>query len=469
MGKYYLAVDIGASGGRHIVGWTDHGTIKTQEIYRFSNEMISEHGTLCWNTEQLFEEIVEGLKRCGKIGMIPSSMAIDTWAVDYVLLDKQGRKLGKSVGYRDKRTKGMDLKVERLISEEELYHRTGIQKQPFNTIYQLKAQQEMEKEILEQAEQLLMMPDYFNYLLTGKCMQEYTNATTTQLVNHTSKTWDMELIGRLEFPDKLFGTLFMPGTVVGSLMPAVIKKVGFDCQVVMAASHDTASAVMAVPAKQQEMLYISSGTWSLMGTELKSADCREICRLENFTNEGGYEYRFRFLKNIMGLWMIQSVKKEWEKAGKNYSFEEICSRASKQVISSIVNCNEERFLAPESMEKEIREFCRETNQPVPQTCWETAAVIYNSLAVCYGECVKELEYLTGHIYPAIYIVGGGSNAEHLNWLTAKCTGKTVYAGPSEATAVGNLAAQMLRAGEYNSLEEVRESISRSFKINIYQA
>ncbi len=276
MNRYYLAVDIGASSGRHILGRMENGKMKLREIYRFSNGMKMVDGTLCWNLNGLFEEIKAGMRECKKLGINPESMGIDTWAVDFVLLDKQGQVLGKTAGYRDRRTEGMDLKVYERISREELFRRTGIQKQIFNTVYQLMAVKEKQPDILSKAESFLMVPDYLNFLLTGVKKQEYTNATTTQLVNPSERTWDRELIETLGYPQKLFGGLSMPGTVVGRLSEDVRKETGLDCRVVLPATHDTGCAVAAVPSNRGHVLYISSGTWSLMGTELKDADCREV-------------------------------------------------------------------------------------------------------------------------------------------------------------------------------------------------
>ena len=432
-------------------------------------------GQFCWDVESLFAEIKEGMKRCGKLGRIPASVGIDTWAVDFVLLDRQGNRLGNAVGYRDNRVAGMDQKVYESISPESLYQRTGIQKLAFNTVYQLMAVRETNPEYLENADAFLMIPDYFHYLLTGVKTQEYTNASTTQLVGAESCSWDYELIRQLGFPEGLFKELSMPGTQVGDLTEEIAQEVGFSCKVVLPATHDTGSAVMAVPAVSKEgdsfgdILYISSGTWSLMGTELENADCSKRSREANFTNEGGYDRRFRYLKNIMGLWMIQSVKKELKEAGENYSFSQLCEMAEKESIASVVNCNEVVFLAPESMIKAVRDFCRKSGMEVPETAGQLAAVIYNSLALCYRETARELESITGKIYSSIYVVGGGSNAEYLNRLTAAYTGKTVYAGPGEATAAGNLLAQMLAAGEFADLQGAREAVSRSFEIKKYVA
>lgn len=464
MEKYYLAVDIGASSGRHMLASMKDGNMQLEEVYRFANGMDNKDGTLCWDVERLFREIKNGLKKCKEIGKIPVSMAIDTWGVDYVLLDKDDQILGDTVGYRDSRTNGMDEKVYEKISPKALYARTGIQKQIFNTIYQLMAVKETHPEYLEQAESMLMIPDYFHFLLTGVKKMEYTNATTGQLIDPKTNDWDYELIEMLGYNRKMFQPVSMPGTVVGNFTKEVQEEVGFDCEVILPATHDTGSAVLAVPTNDDNAIYISSGTWSLMGIERKEADCSEESMKANFTNEGGYNHRFRYLKNIMGLWMIQSVKKEFEE---DLSFAEICDRASKETITSIVDCNDDCFLAPESMIQAVQDFCKKTGQPVPKTVGEIAAVIYNSLGKCYGDTVKEIEAITGNTYDTIYVVGGGANAGYLNELTAKYTQKKVSAGPTEATAIGNMIVQMLHDGVFASLPEARVCVGRSFDIKNY--
>ena len=464
MGKYYLAVDIGASSGRHMLASMVDGRMQLEEVYRFPNGMDHKNGALCWDVKRLFTEIKNGLKRCKELGKIPTSMAIDTWGVDYVLLDKDDNILGDTVGYRDSRTNGMDEKVYETISLEDLYARTGIQKAIFNTVYQLMAVKETHPEYLEQAESILMIPDYFHFLLTGVKKMEYTNATTGQLISVKTNDWDYELMDLLGYPSKIFQPVSMPGTVVGNFTKEIQEEVGFDCTVVLPATHDTGSAVLAVPTNDDNAIYISSGTWSLMGIERKEADYSMEAMKANFTNEGGYDHRFRFLKNIMGLWMIQSVKKEFEE---DLSFAEICARASKETIPSIVDCNDDCFLAPESMIKAVQEFCKNTNQQVPETVGEISAVIYNSLAKCYGDTVKEIEAITGNTYDTIYVVGGGSNAGYLNELTAKYTGKKVSAGPGEATAIGNITVQMLHDGVFADLPEARTCIGESFDIKKY--
>ena len=465
MSKYYLAIDIGASSGRHMLASMVNGKIQLEEVYRFPNGMDNKNGTLCWDVERLFAEIKNGLKKCKEIGKIPSYMGIDTWGVDYVLLDKDDKILGETVGYRDNRTNGMDAKVYETISLSALYERTGIQKQIFNTIYQLMAVKESYPEYLEQAKSILMIPDYFHFLLTGEKKNEYTNATTGQLVNAKTNEWDYELIDMLGYNKEMFQPVSMPGTVVGEFTKVIQEEVGFNCTVVLPATHDTGSAVLAVPTNDDNAIYISSGTWSLMGIERKEADCSMKSMQSNFTNEVGYDHRFRFLKNIMGLWMIQSVKKEFTE---DLSFAEICERASKETISSIVDCNDDCFLAPKSMIEAVKKFCQDTEQQVPETVGEIAAVIYNSLAKCYGDTIEEIEALTGEHYSTIYVVGGGANAGYLNELTAKYTGRRVSAGPSEATAIGNIIVQMLHDKTFKSLPEARTCIGESFDVKIYE-
>lgn len=464
MSRYFLAVDIGASSGRHILAHMEDGVIKLEEVYRFPNGMVDKDGEKTWDVEGLFKHILEGMKKCKELGKVPVSMGIDTWGVDFVLLDKNDKMLGNAVAYRDSRTNGMDTELYKIISEDALYARTGIQKAIFNTIYQLEALKIQHPCFLDKAESLLMIPDYFHFLLTGKKAQEYTNATTGQLVNPKTKDWDYELIDMLGFPNEIFKTICKPGTFLGNLKPEVAAEVGFDTKVVLPATHDTGSAVMAVPSNGENVLYISSGTWSLMGTELKKADCSMESMKRNFTNEGGYDYRFRYLKNIMGLWMIQSVRAE---LAPELSYGDICDGAEKCSIDSLVEANDNRFLAPDNMTEEIKKACRESGQAVPEGIYEVARVIYRSLAKCYAKTVQEIEEVTGNKYDAIHVVGGGSNAVYLNKLTAMETGLKVYAGPTEATAIGNLSAQMIAAGELKNLLDARNKVFASFEVAKY--
>ncbi|MBQ7372720.1 MAG: rhamnulokinase [Blautia sp.] len=466
MATYYLAVDFGASSGRLILSHMEDGKMILEEVHRFENGMVKKDGELCWEFDRLFKEVLTGMKKCKELGKIPVSMGVDTWGVDFVLLDKDEKVLGNTVGYRDHRTDGMDDEVYKIIPQEELYARTGIQKAIFNTIYQLMAVKKTHPEYLEQAETVLHVPDYFHYLLTGVKTNEYTEATTGNLVDPATRDWDYELIERLGYPKKIFSKLIMPGTVIGHLSEEVQKEVGFDLEVVAPATHDTGSAVLAVPANDDDFIYISSGTWSLMGLEREAADCSvRSCEL-NMTNEGGYAGRIRYLKNIMGLWMIQSVRHELDD---KYSFAQLCDLAEEaKDFPSRVDANDECFLSPDNMTEAIKDYCRRTNQQVPETVGELSTVIYASLAECYARTAKELEEMAGRTFSRIHVVGGGSNAGYLNELTAKATGKEVHCGPGEATAIGNITAQMLRNKEFRSIEEARTCIHESFGIKIYR-
>ena len=460
-GKYYLAIDMGASSGRHILASLVDGKLELEEVYRFENGMVDKNGSLCWDHRRLSQEIKNGLKKCKELGKVPTTMAIDTWGVDHVLLDEEDQILGDTFGYRDSRTTGMDQRVYEIISEEDLYARTGIEKMLINTIYQLMAVKVNHPEVLQKAKALLMTPDYFNFLLTGVKKNEYTIATTSQLVNAKAKEWDFELIEMLGLNPQMFQPLSPPKTTVGEFTKEIQEEVGFNCTVVLAGSHDTASAVLAVPTNEEDVLYISSGTWSLMGIERKEPDCSEDSRVANFTNEGGVDYRIRYLKNLMGLWMIQSVKKEFEE---DLSYAQICQLAEAENIASLVDCNDPSFMAPKSMICAVKEYCKKTHQQIPESVGEIAAVIYNSLAKCYQDTAREIEKITGKTYDTIHVIGGGSNAEYLNELTAKYTGKKVCAGPGEATAIGSVLAQMLADGTFKSINEARECVVKSFEI-----
>ncbi len=458
MNTYFLAVDIGASSGRHILGWLDNGKLCIEEVYRFPNGTSLKNGHQCWDHEALFESIVAGIKRCAEIGKIPSYMGIDTWGVDFLLLDGDGQVIGDAVGYRDSRTECIDKKVYEYIPEAELYARTGIQKQLYNTVYQLMALREQAPEQLEAAEKLLMMPDYLGYKLTGICHQEYTNATTGQLVNISTGEWDMELIRRLGYPERLFGKLSMPGEVLGNLSAEIKEKVGFDLTVIHPASHDTGSAVVAVPTNSDNIVYLSSGTWSLMGIERLVPDSSEAACEHNFTNEGGYDRRYRYLKNIMGLWIIQSIRRELE--GK-YSFAELCDMATAVGDTEYrINVNDSCFLAPTSMMDSIKAYC---NAP-QMSLGEMLCCVYHSLAECYAKTIREIAEISGKAPEALHIIGGGSKDDYLNSLTAKALNIPVYTGPTEATAIGNLLCQMLGVGVFESLAQARETVFASFDV-----
>ena len=458
---YHLAVDLGASSGRHILGWIEEGVLKTREIYRFQNGAKEVAGSLCWDTDYLLEQILKGLEACRTAGCIPATMAIDTWGVDFVLLDGDGQRLGQAVCYRDDRTDGVPEQVYEVVPEAELYARTGIGRQKYNTIFQLWAVRTQQPDLWARARRFLMAPDYLVYGLTGACNNEYTEASTTGLLDAEKGEWDWELLDRLSIPRSLFTPVAAPGTVAGSLRPEWRERLGFDVKVVLAASHDTASAVMAVPSKSEDTLYISSGTWSLMGIEKPGPLCTEECRADGFSNEGGFGGRIRLLKNIMGLWMVQSVRRQ---TGGVYSFDDLCGMARAASIPSVVDVCDDRFLAPADMAAEVAAACADSGQPVPKTLGETMAVIYQSLAAAYAETARQMEKMTGRHYPCIHIIGGGSQDAYLNELTARAAGRPVVAGPTEATAIGNLLAQLIAAGEVADLSEARDLVARSFAV-----
>lgn len=459
---YYLAIDIGASSGRHILGSVEDGKLQLEEVYRFPNGAVKENGQLVWDADALFGHIVEGMRLCSDLGKIPVSVGIDTWGVDFVLLDAHGDRLGPAVCYRDNRTEGADALVEEIISYPALYGKTGIGKQPYNTIYQLMAIKRDTPELLDAAQACLLSPDYYHYRLTGKMQNEYTIASTSALVDATAKNWDQDLIKRLGLPSHLFQDLTMPGTVQGPLAPEVAEQVGYTCSVVLPPSHDTASAYLAAPAAGEDAVYLSSGTWSLMGLESSVPIITEYSREHGFTNEGGYDYRFRFIKNIMGLWMLQSVRRE---IGETLSFPELAELAkSSGPPLAIVDVNNNAFLAPESMIEAVKQVARQTGQGELTELAHVVQCIYHSLARFYADTVNELETATGRKFRYLHILGGGSQDKYLNSLTARETGLQVYAGPIEGTVIGNLMVQMMTDGTLDSLETGRQMVRDSFDI-----
>ena len=482
MNRYYLAIDIGASSGRHIMGWIENGRMQLKEIHRFENRQLQKDGHLVWDMDNLWNGIIEGLKACKRENMIPETVGIDTWGVDYVLLDKDGNMVGDAVAYRDNRTADMDKELAGFISEEELYARTGIQKQLFNTIYQLLALKKENPEQLEKAQSLLMIPDYFNYRLTGVRKQEYTNATTSNLVNAREKKWDMEIIKKLGLPEKLFGTLSLPGTTVGVFSDDISELVGFKSTVILPATHDTGSAFLSVPARDETSVYLSSGTWSLLGVENKAPITSDTAKAANLTNEGGAFYRYRFLKNIMGLWIIQSIRRELNGSeyvegkkskyaiGKNYSFPDLIEEAKKSSdFETVLDVNDSSFLSPESMIDAIKDHCRAKGQKVPESVGEIMQSVYLGLSKCYADTIKEIENITGKKITGINIIGGGCQDGYLNELTAKATSLPVYAGPIEGTAIGNLVIQMISAGIFADLTDARNCIFESFDIKTFKS
>ena len=471
--KNYLAIDIGASSGRHILGTVKDGKIALEEVYRFVNGQVRRNGHDCWDIEKLVESVKAGIDEALKRGPV-ESIGIDTWGVDFVLLDEKGELCCDSVAYRDARTQGAAEEIEaQVMSFQDLYARCGIQKTAFNTIYQLWALKKEHPEQLERAAKFLMVPEYLNYRLTGNIVHEYTDSSTTSLLNAAKKDWDFDLIEKLGLPKRIFGKLEMPGATVGEYKGV---------KVVLPAMHDTGSAYLAVPARDDRAVYLSSGTWSLLGVENEKPITTKASCLANFTNEGGAWGRFRYLKNIMGLWMIQSIRRElngveyvegkggeatkealaklsdYEK-GREYSFGDLSMVARGIGYNVTVDVNDGRFLNPASMIGEVMAAASEVGKP-PATVGELMQCVYLSLAECYANAIGNLSEITGKVYTSINIVGGGCQDKYLNSLTAEATGLEVFAGPIEGTAIGNLIVQMIAGGEFADLAAARAAIDR---------
>ena len=441
MTRYALAVDIGASGGRHMLGCMRDGQIVLEEVHRFVNGMTERNGHLCWDVEELYAQILEGLRKCAELGKLPDTMSIDTWGVDYVLLDGQGQRLGDAVAYRDGRTAGMDAALSETMPYEALYAHTGIAKQPFNTLYQMMAAFRGNAELAARAESFLFMPCYLSYLLCGVAKNEYTIASTSALLNAETRTWDAEVIRAAGLPEKLFREPpVAPGTVLGPLRAELARELGFCPQVVLAACHDTAGAFLAMPVHDAQTAFLSSGTWSLLGVESTEPILTPEAREAGFTNEGGCGGKIRFLRNIMGMWIPQCIRKEWDK---RYTYAEMASLAREGTnYPHRFDVLDERFLAPESMLAQINGWLSERALPLPASDAELLCCVYRSLAGCYADSIRQLERITGKRFTTLSIVGGGSNNETLNQWTADETGLRVLAGPSESTALGCLIAQL---------------------------
>ena len=428
--KYYLAVDIGASSGRHIVGWKEGGEMRTEEVYRFPNGVKEEGGHLVWDIGALLSHVKAGMKAAFRKYPAIGRFAIDTWGVDYVLM-RGDEEVLPCYAYRDGRTKEAVGAVHAKVPFERLYARTGIQFQPFNTVYQLF--DDMARGRLDGVTDFLMIPEYLTYKLTGVKAHEYTNATTTGLVNAAAGQYDGELIKALGLPDRLFAALSAPGSSVGSLLPAVAREVGGNCEAVLCASHDTASAVEGIP--MSEGAYLSSGTWSLLGAKLPAPVCSDTARACNFTNEGGVGY-VRFLKNIMGMWVINRLKAE---LAPEKSFDDVMYMGKDSAFEGTVDVTDARFLAPASM-KAAFDSCFAEGEG-PRAAGDYFRCAHESLALGYQKALRQLAECTGRKYDTLYIVGGGARNRWLNELTAQVCGVRVVALPIEATALGNLAVQ----------------------------
>lgn len=464
-----LAIDLGASSGRGIVGSYDGGKLTLDEVHRFSNDPVTVCGTFRWDILRILHEIKTAIRAAGLSGFRPEGMGIDTWGVDFGLLDRHGELLANPVHYRDTRTVGIFDEMEGVLPAEYLYNLTGIQQIAFNSVYQLAAQKRDNPELLAAAEKMLFIPDLLNYFLTGKTANEYTITSTGALVNAATGKCATELFDRLGIKH-LIGDLAPAGTCLGGLSDAVSAELGgVKTDVYHVASHDTASAVISVPAAEPDFVYISSGTWSLMGTELSAPLINGETRRLNFTNEGGALGTIRFLKNIMGLWIVQESRRQWKREGKDYSFADLQRMAEAEApLQSFIDPDNALFATPGDMPRRVVEYCKKTGQRVPENEGQIVRTIMESLALRYRATAEGIAELRGKPATAIHIVGGGTKDTFLCRLTADACGIPVAAGPVEATSIGNLCMQLVGKGELTGLAEARELVRRSFDTTVYE-
>ena len=460
-----LGIDLGASSGRAMLGTLEGKKLTIREIHRFLNEPVTLCGRFVWDMPRLFHEIKQALLKLSKSGETVDAIGIDTWGVDFGLLDKNGHLLSLPVHYRDARTNGIPEKVRAIIPDEELFARTGIAFNSFNTLYQLYAMKEEGDPALESAQDLLFLPDLLAYFLTGRKGTEYTIASTSQLLNPFTRDWDRELMEKLGIPAHIFGEVKLPGTVRGTLLPEIAKECGVaEIPVIAIGGHDTASAVAAVPAQEKDFAYISSGTWSLLGAEVQKPLCTEGVMKANYTNEGGVDGSIRLLKNIMGLWIIQECKREWDRRGSETSFGELVELSMQApAFKAILDVDDPAFLAPGDMPARIQAYCAKSGQPVPEGKGEISRVIYESLALKYRWAIERLEEdMLKKPIEALHIVGGGSKNALLNRFTAEAIKRPVIAGPDEGTIIGNLLVQAQALGAISGIRELREVVENSF-------
>ncbi len=467
----FAAVDLGAESGRVVVGRFDGAKLELEAVHRFANVPVFAGGTLFWDILRLWNDIQDGLgKAAGQFGGDFSGVGVDTWGVDFGLLDANDQLLGNPVHYRDKRNDGQMERACQTVPRSEIYGRTGLQFMPFNTLFQLLALKTQKSPQLEAAKTLLFTPDLLNFWLTGHKVSEYTIASTSQMLDAGRRCWDEELLGRFDLPARMLRDLVTPGSNLGNLRPEIAARTGLSPQtpIVAPGSHDTASAVAAVPFEGPGGAYLSSGTWSLMGIELPEPLITPTTEKLGFTNEGGVAGTIRFLKNIAGLWLVQECRRAWERGGNSFSYPELTELASNVAPGSFVEPDDARFVAPASMPDEIRAFCRESGQKEPQSEGEIMRCCLDSLALKYRWVLERLEELRGTRIPVLHIVGGGAQNRLLSRLTADCLGRPVVCGPVEATAAGNILIQALARGELGSLDEIRAVVRNSFPVETFE-
>jgi rhamnulokinase len=468
--RSFLAIDLGAESGRAMLGRIDD-QLMLNEIHRFSNGPVRVGDHIHWDVLRLWTEIQNGLRvAAGREGSSLAGIGLDTWGVDFGLLDSSDRLIGNPYHYRDARTNGMIEAACQIVPREEIYNQTGIQFMQLNTLFQLFAMRQENDPALQSARTLLTTPDLFNFWFTGRKAGELTISTTTQCYNPREKRWASELLTALDIPRPIFQPIIQPGTVLDRLRPSVAEEAACErIPVIAVGSHDTASAAAAVPAEKIDFIYISSGTWSLMGIESDQPIINANSLDYDLTNEGGVCDATLFLKNIMGMWLLQESRRQWARVGRKYSYEELTNLADEApAFRSLIAVSDNRFLAPANMVECIQSFCHETEQPVPQTDGDIVRCILESLALEYCWGAEKLRELSGRALPVIHIIGGGSRNWLLNQFTANATGCEVIAGPVEATAIGNILIQAIALGELSSLQEGRALVRRSFEVTTYQ-
>jgi rhamnulokinase len=465
----YLALDLGAESGRAMVATLDGDKLTLNEVHRFGNGPVRLPDGIHWDVLRLWSEIKTGIVAAIKSGANPGGIGIDTWGVDFALLDKNGTMLGNPFHYRDARTDGMLDEAFRRVPRAEIFAQTGIQFMQLNTLYQLLAMSLGKSPLFEVAETFVTVPDLLNYWLTGKITNEFTIATTTQCLNPLTRDWARDLLDSFGIPSRLFHPVTQPGTILGALLSEVAEETGAGAlSVVAPACHDTGSAVVAVPAQNQDFAWISSGTWSIMGAEVRQPVLGEKALAYNITNEGGVFGTWRLSENIMGLWLVQECRRFWRDHGQNLGYDEITHLAAEaRPFLAVVNPNADLFFHPGDMPEKIRKFCAESGQPVPQTKGEIVRVALESLALKYRHLLEHLEELVGKRLDPIHIIGGGTMNRLLNQFTADCTGRTVVTGPAEATAIGNVLMQAIALGHLGSLAEARAVVRKSFDVESY--
>ncbi|QMV44649.1 rhamnulokinase [Cohnella cholangitidis] len=465
-----LAFDLGASSGRALLGRLEGGKIEVEELHRFSNDPVQVGNRLHWDILRIYHEIKQGLLKAKHQGIELKSMAIDSWAVDFGFIGKNGELVGNPYHYRDRHTDDAMESLFAQIPPSVIFARTGIQFLPFNTIYQLYALKEANSPWLKEGNRLLMIPDLLRYFLTGEMHNEFSNATTTQLYNPLEGSWDSELLRLLDLPRSWFGEVLKPGSKAGVLQASVCEELGIPSIPVYAvAEHDTGSAVAAVPATEKSFAYLSCGTWSLMGTEVDKPVIHELAQKLNFTNEGGVADTYRLLKNIMGLWILQECRREWDRAGKSYSFPELVQMASNaKPLTTFIDPDDSMFLPTGDMPSRIAQYCEQTGQQAPSTVGEIVRCILESLALKYRHVFELTERLSGQSFNGLHMVGGGIQNTLLCQWTANAICKPVWAGPSEGSAIGNLVVQWIAQGEFSDIWEARAAIRTSFPIAVYE-